>query len=100
MNTFSQEFNSIKGWQKSLPCMTALLDNIEKNVRDITADNLILPSSNMIFNAFKHSTYEDISAVIIGQDPYHQTVDMNGHTVNQAMGLAFSVPEGVKSLLH
>lgn len=96
MNSLSKEFNNLTGWKNSLPSMTALLDDIEVNVKHISPETLVLPNDNMIFNAFKHSTFDDIFAVIIGQDPYHQTVDINGINVNQAMGLAFSVPQGVK----
>lgn len=48
----------------------------------------IYPPKDKIFEAFKYASYEDLKVVIIGQDPYHQT--------NQACGLSFSVPEGVK----
>ena len=47
----------------------------------------IYPNMNNIFNAFKFTSYEDVKAVIIGQDPYHGP--------NQAHGLCFSVQKGV-----
>lgn len=96
MYSFSEEFNGIKGWADSLPSMTTLLDEIETNVRGISPEALILPSANMVFNAFKYSTFDDISVVIVGQDPYHQTPEVDGIAINQAMGLSFSVPKGVK----
>ena len=40
-----------------------------------------------IFNALKFTAYEDVKAVILGQDPYHQP--------GQAHGLCFSVKKGV-----
>lgn len=46
------------------------------------------PPRNLIFNAFKLAPLDKIKVVIIGQDPYHEP--------NQAMGLSFSVPKGVK----
>lgn len=46
------------------------------------------PPKELIFNAFKQCNKDDLKVVIIGQDPYHEP--------NQAMGLCFSVPEGVK----
>lgn len=96
MHSFSKEFNTIKGWSENLPAMSELLDDIEKNVREISLNKTILPNDNLIFNAFKHSTYNDICVVIVGQDPYHQIAQVNGSTINQAMGLSFSVPVGVK----
>lgn len=48
----------------------------------------IYPDMYDIFNALKYTPYEDVKAVIIGQDPYHQP--------GQAHGLCFSVKKGVK----
>lgn len=47
----------------------------------------IFPGMYDIFNALKYTSYEDVKAVIIGQDPYHG--------VGQAHGLCFSVKKGV-----
>lgn len=47
----------------------------------------IFPPMDNIFNAFKYTAYNDVKAVIIGQDPYHG--------VGQAHGLCFSVNKGV-----
>ena len=48
---------------------------------------VIYPDMYHIFNALKFTTYEDVKAVILGQDPYHQP--------GQAHGLCFSVQKGV-----
>lgn len=47
----------------------------------------IFPEMGNIFNALKHTDYDDVKVVIIGQDPYH------GY--GQAHGLCFSVQKGV-----
>lgn len=47
----------------------------------------IYPNMYDIFNAFKHTPYGKVKAVILGQDPYHGP--------GQAHGLCFSVKEGV-----
>lgn len=47
----------------------------------------IYPNMYDIFNALKFTPYEDVRAVILGQDPYHQP--------GQAHGLCFSVKKGV-----
>ena len=47
----------------------------------------IYPPMEDIFNALRHTSYSDVRAVILGQDPYH------GY--GQAMGLSFSVPDNV-----
>ena len=46
----------------------------------------IYPSMYNIFNALKYTSYSDVKAVILGQDPYHQP--------GQAQGLCFSVQKG------
>ncbi|MEY4052798.1 MAG: uracil-DNA glycosylase [Chitinophagia bacterium] len=48
----------------------------------------IYPSGGLIFNAFTLTPYNKVKVIILGQDPYH-----NPH---QAMGLSFSVPDGIK----
>ncbi|XP_068646142.1 uracil-DNA glycosylase, mitochondrial [Aristolochia californica] len=48
----------------------------------------IYPPQFLIFNAFNSTPFHSVKVVIIGQDPYHGP--------GQAMGLSFSVPEGVK----
>ncbi len=46
------------------------------------------PAVDDIFHAFTLTPLNDVKCVILGQDPYHQP--------NQAMGLSFSVPRGMK----
>ncbi len=48
----------------------------------------VYPSKIDLFHAFKITPFDQLSIVVLGQDPYHQP--------NQAMGLAFSVPKHVK----
>lgn len=45
------------------------------------------PKNSQIFNAFNHTPFHKVKAVILGQDPYHGD--------GQAHGLSFSVPKGV-----
>lgn len=47
----------------------------------------IYPSMYDIFNSMKYTSFEDVRVVLLGQDPYHNE--------GQAMGLSFSVPDGV-----
>ena len=51
-------------------------------------NHTIFPKNDAIFNAFNFTIPNKIKVVILGQDPYHRE--------NQAHGLAFSVPNGVK----
>ncbi|MBQ5317608.1 MAG: uracil-DNA glycosylase [Oscillospiraceae bacterium] len=47
----------------------------------------VYPNMYDIFNALKYTSFSDVKAVIIGQDPYHGP--------GQAHGLCFSVQKGV-----
>ncbi len=46
----------------------------------------IYPPMEDIFNALRHTSYSDVRAVILGQDPYHGA--------GQAHGMCFSVKKG------
>lgn len=59
------------------------------------ASKRIYPPKRLILNAFDNTNYDDVNVVILGQDPYYNP--------KQAMGMSFSVPEGVaipKSLIN
>lgn len=47
----------------------------------------IYPPGNRIFRAFELTPVQNVKVVILGQDPYHNP--------GQAMGLSFSVPDGM-----
>lgn len=49
---------------------------------------VVYPPGQLIFNAFNTTPFDEVKVVILGQDPYHNP--------EQAMGLSFSVPDGVK----
>lgn len=48
----------------------------------------IYPPGFKMFNAFDSTPFKQVKIVILGQDPYHNP--------GQAMGLSFSVPQGIK----
>lgn len=52
------------------------------------AGKTIYPPGPFIFNAFEQTPFDQVKAVIIGQDPYHGP--------DQAHGLCFSVQDGIK----
>lgn len=51
-------------------------------------EHTVYPKKEDIYNALKLTSYEDVRAVILGQDPYHEP--------GQAHGLAFSVPANIQ----
>ena len=57
---------------------------LNKEYQDYTC----YPPRELLFNAFKLTPLDKVRVVIVGQDPYHEP--------DQAMGLSFSVPRGVK----
>lgn len=60
---------------------------LTESVRQEYAAQTCYPPGGLIFNAFNLCPFGKVKVVIIGQDPYHEP--------GQAMGLSFSVPEGV-----
>ncbi len=55
---------------------------------EYAGEKKIFPPKDLVFNAFLQTPLGKIKIVILGQDPYHGP--------GQAMGLAFSVPQGVR----
>jgi uracil-DNA glycosylase len=58
-------------------------------IREEYKAHTVYPPGSLIFNAFDLCSFNNVKAVIIGQDPYHGP--------GQAHGLCFSVREGVAS---
>lgn len=61
--------------------------DLTRMVREEYTQHRCFPPGKQIFNAFNLCPFDSVKVVIIGQDPYHE--------VGQAMGLSFSVPEGI-----
>ncbi|MDO8367135.1 MAG: uracil-DNA glycosylase, partial [Saprospiraceae bacterium] len=80
-----------EGWKKALsmefqkPYFTGIKAFL---LAEKQAGKTIYPPGPLIFNAFNKTPYEAVKVVILGQDPYHNP--------GEAMGLSFSVPQGVK----
>ena len=62
-----------EGWKEVLmeefqsPYFSSLKDFLVEEKRKYT----IYPPGNLIFNAFKHTPFDGVKVVILGQDPYH-----------------------------
>ncbi len=61
--------------------------NLREFLKSEYRSHVVYPDMYDIFNALKYTAFEDVKAVILGQDPYHQP--------GQAHGLSFSVKKGV-----
>jgi len=79
MNNWNQFFLS----ELKIPSIRQLVKQVANDYAKFT----IYPSKKDLLNAFKFTKYNDVKAVIVGQDPYHNP--------RQAMGLSFSVPLGI-----
>lgn len=53
------------------------------------AQHKVYPPKRLILNAFDNTAFDEVNVVILGQDPYYNE--------GQAMGMSFSVPQGVQS---
>ncbi|RLD24977.1 MAG: uracil-DNA glycosylase [Bacteroidetes bacterium] len=67
---------------------SSYFSDLKKFLVEEKKNHTIYPPGNLIFNAFKHTPFDELKAVILGQDPYHGT--------GQAHGLCFSVPPGIR----
>ena len=62
--------------------------NLYRFVKQEYATHVIYPPSGMLFTALHLTQLDKVRVVILGQDPYHEP--------GQAMGMSFSVPEGIE----
>ena len=78
------------GWKAALkaefdqPYFASLVEYLHA---EKAAGKVIYPPGSQIFRAFDLTPPAEVKVVILGQDPYHNP--------SQAMGLSFSVPDGV-----
>ena len=79
-----------ESWREKLkdemdePYYRELVDKVQKEYKNETC----YPPEDKIFNAFNLCPFDKVKVVIMGQDPYFNP--------DQAMGLSFSVPDGVQ----
>jgi uracil-DNA glycosylase len=64
------------------------LARLEAFLAEERAQHTVFPPEQEIFSALRATPYDQVKALIVGQDPYHDD--------GQAHGLAFSVRRGVK----
>ena len=84
------EWNLEESWREKLkdkmdkPYYRELVDKVQEEYKYETC----YPPEDKIFNALNLCPFDKVKVVIMGQDPYFNP--------GQAMGLSFSVPDGVK----
>jgi uracil-DNA glycosylase len=85
IKTLKELYVNIYSWQDFF---TEIFQDkkIYDTIQELLNQNIIrFPDQDLIFNALKLTSLNDISVVFIGQDPYFN--------YNQATGLAFSIPK-------
>lgn len=65
------------------PYFSSLINFVKQEYKEHTC----YPKGKNIFNAFELTPFDQVKVVLLGQDPYHGE--------GQAMGLCFSVPNGI-----
>lgn len=92
MNARQQQFFSSlpASWKEPLKdvCTTPAMDALILHLKEREESGAIIyPAKQNIFAALKATPFDEVSVVIVGQDPYHGP--------GQAHGFSFSVPSGV-----
>ncbi|MEO9385402.1 uracil-DNA glycosylase [Chromobacterium phragmitis] len=78
-------------WEAVLrqPAIAARLADIDRQLaQQSEAGKTLFPPAPQAFNALSFASPADVKVVILGQDPYHGD--------GEAMGLSFSVPDGIR----
>jgi uracil-DNA glycosylase len=78
-----------KAWLEVIPELQPIADEISRKLGD---EQDIRPVRGLWYEALRRVSPQDVSVVILGQDPYHG----EDRGIKQAHGLAFSVPDGVR----
>lgn len=77
-------------WRENVPLMAdGTCDALLASVGALRSEYEVYPPQGLELAALRLTGFDDVRVVLLGQDPYHGP--------GQAMGLSFSVPEGVKA---
>ncbi len=86
-----------KGWESLFhKCKHILAKISERLDNEENTYGEYYPLVNDIFNAFIYTPLDEVKVVILGQDPYYQTVVIDHKRVPRPVGLSFSVRKGDK----
>lgn len=75
------------GWEKFFEENRMVIEDISEDIGKCSA--VMYPPLKLVYNAFNLCKPKDIKVILIGLDPYP-------HNPREAMGIAFSVPAGIK----
>lgn len=87
-----EEFTTVyrpKGWEDVFEAAEDdIIPEISAKLQTKVAKNVVYPPLPLVFNALESLRPDQVKVVLLGQDPYINE--------NQACGLSFSLPEGVR----
>ena len=83
MVKITEQWDEILSEQFNSPEYKSLRDFLKSEY----SNHVVYPSMYDIFNSMKKTSFDNVKVVLLGQDPYHNE--------GQAMGLSFSVPDGI-----
>ncbi len=80
-----------ESWKKQISHLfeTEYFQDVANFSKERYLSTTVYPKPKDIFRAFYETPFDKVKVVILGQDPYHNP--------NQAHGLCFSVPKGIKA---
>ncbi len=78
------------GWDEALAPLfeSENYKKIRAFLKEEYSRHIVYPDMYDIFNCFKYTPFDEVKAVLLGQDPYHNA--------GQAHGLCFSVQDGIE----
>lgn len=82
--TFEPGWQAVLGQELEKDYMQSLRNFLKQEKE---SGQVVYPKSSDVFNAFRHTPFDKVKVVLLGQDPYHGP--------GQAHGLSFSVQKGV-----
>jgi len=75
-------------WTKAVPNLQVIANAVSEKLKNEVD---IRPKRGLWYQALRYVSPQQVNVVILGQDPYHG----EDRGIQQAHGLAFSVPEGI-----
>ena len=97
MNLNKAKKNIHEGWIPFFDKNNDLLISIFNKVY-FNETKTIFPKIKNIFRIFKYMGPEEIKVLLLGQDPYIGSENVDGEKIPQAEGLSFSVPKSHKKI--
>ena len=96
MNIKNEILNEVKPQWKKMWNEVFERHNVLEKVERKYSKYQVYPLKHNLLETFKYFDLHETKLVFLGQDPYINSFEINGLDIPQAMGLSFSVPNGIK----